>query len=323
LFGPILFLGIAFSIYRQLQHQENLAAKWQSMLSSLEGASSWQLYTVVVLMLVNWSIESIKWQVLLAHLHRISFLQSVRSVISGIAFTMITPNRMGEFIGRIFYVPDGSRIRAATLTIVGNASQLIVTLLAGSISLMVLYGYLSDHKNGLQGFSILWLDAFLAVSIISTLILSLFYFKINWLTKIIDNIPQFSKYAFFIQPLEEVGNKELLQILLWSAFRYLIFVLQYWLIFRLFNVDVLAWQLISSTGVLFLVLAVVPTIALAELGIRSKASIALFSIFSSNTLGILAATAAIWFINIIFPAVAGSLFVLGVKLFGKDQQHTL
>lgn len=94
---------------------------------------------------------------------------------------------------------------------------------------------------------------------------------------------------------------------------------QYWLIFKLFDVQLLPWQVISAVTVLFLILAVVPTIALAELGIRSKASIALFSIFSTNTLGILMATAAIWLINIIFPAVAGSLFVAGVKLFGKEQ----
>ena len=136
--------------------------------------------------------------------------------------------------------------------------------------------------------------------------------------KIIDKIPQFAKYAYYIQPLEEVGSAELVKILLLSMLRYAVFVFQYWLIFKLFEVDLLSWQVVSSVSVLFLVLAVVPTIALAELGIRSKASIALFTLFSTNTLGILVATATIWLINIIFPAVAGSLFVLSVKLFGKE-----
>ena len=268
-------------------------------------------------MILNWSIESRKWQVLLSHIIDIPFIRAFRSVVSGVAFTMITPNRMGEFVGRVFYVPDGKRIRAAALTLVGSASQLIVTLFGGALGLLVLRGYLINHTNQLQGLSIFWLNALFTGTAFILAIILLFYFRISWLMKIIDKIPQFANYAYYIQPLEEVGTAELVKILLLSVMRYVVFVLQYWLIFKLFNVELLTWQLLSLVSVLFLILAVVPTIALAELGIRSKASIALFSIFSTNTLGILVATGAIWLINIIFPAIAGSLFVLGVKLFGK------
>jgi MFS family permease len=318
LIGPLLFIGISFSIYRQLVHHDNLSGNWENIRLSLQTAGASQLVIITILMLVNWSIESIKWQVLLNHLVRIRFLQAFRSVISGLAFTMITPNRMGEFIGRVFYVPDGSRIRAVALTIISSASQLIITLFAGSIGLFVLHRFFTDHQNGLQGLSILWLNALLAGSIFAMLVILFFYFRISWLTKIIDKIPQFSRYAYFIEPLEKLGTRELLNILSLSAVRYIVFVLQYWLIFKLFDVQLLPWQAISAVTVLFLVLAVVPTIALAELGIRTKASLALFSMFSSNGLGILMATAAIWLINIILPAVAGSLFVFGVKLFGKE-----
>jgi hypothetical protein len=316
--GPVLFIGIALSIYRQIQHQPNAAEKWHAILNSLDGPQSWRLYGALVLMLLNWGIESLKWQVLLSHLLKMPFIRAFRSVVSGVAFTMITPNRMGEFIGRVFYVPDGNRIRAAALTLVGSASQLIITLFGGAIGLLVLRHYLISHTTQLQGVSILWLNGLFAGTVFILLIILLFYFRISWLIKIIDKIPQFSGYAYYIQPLEEVGTRELSKILLFSGLRYSVFIIQYWLLFKLFNVQVLSWQLISAVTVLFLVLAVVPTIALAELGIRSKASIALFSIFSTNTIGILAATAAIWLINIIFPAIAGSLFVLGVKLFGKE-----
>lgn len=318
LFGPVLFIGIALSIYRQIQHQPDANANWRNIVYSLKGPGSWCLYAVIFLMLVNWGIESLKWKVLLKHILRISFIESFRSVISGVAFTMITPNRMGEFIGRVFYVPDGNRIRAAALTLVGSASQLIITLLCGSIGLLILRDYLHGHTTELQGLSVLWLNGLLAGTVFILVLIILFYFRISWLIKIIDKIPQFSKYAYYIQPLEEVKLPELTKILVLSALRYIVFVMQYWLLFKLFNVQLLSWQLISVVAVLFLVLAVVPTIALAELGIRSKASIALFSIFSTNTVGILAATAAIWLINIIFPAIGGSLFVIGVKLFGKE-----
>ena len=71
---------------------------------------------------------------------------------------------------------------------------------------------------------------------------------------------------------------------------------------------------------MFLALAIVPTIALAELGIRGKLSIYLFGLFSTNTLGIILTASTIWLINLIVPALAGSLFMVGIKLFKKEEK---
>jgi hypothetical protein len=66
---------------------------------------------------------------------------------------------------------------------------------------------------------------------------------------------------------------------------------------------------------MFLALAIIPTIALAELGVRGKLSIFLFGMFSTNTLGIVLTASTIWLINLVVPALAGSLFILGIKIF--------
>ncbi len=70
-----------------------------------------------------------------------------------------------------------------------------------------------------------------------------------------------------------------------------------------------------ATTVLFLVLAIVPTIPIADLGIRGEVCIQLFGLLSSNTAGIAFTAATIWIVNLIIPALAGSLFILGIKLF--------
>jgi hypothetical protein len=316
--GPLLFVVIGLSIYRQVQGQKDATQHWATIRASLEGTQRWRLFAVMALMLFNWGIESLKWKLLLKHILNISYFRAFKSVISGVAFTMITPNRTGEFIGRVFYVPDGSRIRAAALTLVGSASQMIITLSAGGTGLFVLRNYLSKHTDQLQGLSLYWLNGLLYGTGVCLCLALLFYFRISWLMKIIEKIPPFTKYAYHIKPLEEVESKELFTILFLSVLRFSVFIAQYWLLFTLFDVGLTTWQSVSTVSVLFLVLAIVPTIALAELGIRTKASLALFSIFSTNTIGILVATASVWLINIIFPAIAGSLFVLGIKLFRKD-----
>jgi len=68
-------------------------------------------------------------------------------------------------------------------------------------------------------------------------------------------------------------------------------------------------------SVIFLVLAIIPTFAIAELGLRGKVSLKLLELFSANSLGISIATATIWLINLVVPAIAGSLLIVSIKIF--------
>ena len=72
---------------------------------------------------------------------------------------------------------------------------------------------------------------------------------------------------------------------------------------------------VFTTCVLFLVLAILPTIPFADVGLRSEAGLQLFGIISVNTLGIVATATGIWLVNLIIPSIFGSLFMLGVRIF--------
>ena len=316
--GPLLFIFIGISIYRQVQAQPNLDAQLKSIVASINGPKWWMLPASIFLMFANWGLESVKWQKLASHVKPISFWNAFRSVIAGVSFTMLTPNRMGEFLGRALYFPDGSRVRAATLTLVGSLSQLIVTFITGIAGLVYLKFFLAHQAPGTHEFSVFLLNVLLYGTAMLIIIGLLLYFNIAWVIKALEKIPPISKYAYFIHLIGELKPLELIKILLLSAMRFMVFLMQYLLLFGFFGVSVSAGQLIAGTCVLFLMLAAIPTIALAELGIRGKASIFVYGLFTTNVLGILATTASIWFINIIFPALAGSLLLLGIKLFKKS-----
>jgi hypothetical protein len=65
-------------------------------------------------------------------------------------------------------------------------------------------------------------------------------------------------------------------------------------------------------------MAVIPTLTfLTELGLRWGASIQVIQFFSANTVGIFAASFAIWLINLIIPALIGSLLILRIRIFSK------
>ena len=135
LIGPLLFVLLAWSLYNQVVHQPDLGERWRQI------KNSWQQYPfwiVFVLMFVNWGIEARKWQLLMLPLERFSLLKSFKAVLAGCSITMLTPNRIGEYGGRIMYVQEQHRLRAISLTILGSISQLTITMLMGTVGLLVL-----------------------------------------------------------------------------------------------------------------------------------------------------------------------------------------
>ena len=66
-----------------------------------------------------------------------------------------------------------------------------------------------------------------------------------------------------------------------------------------------------------LVVSVIPTIAITEIGIRGSVAVFLFGLLSSNIVGILSATFVMWVINLLLPALLGTLFIFTLKFFRK------
>jgi hypothetical protein len=265
----------------------------------------------VLLMLLNWSLEALKWQQLVNHLMPIRWSKALLGVLAGVSFTMLTPNRMGEFLGRLLYMPDGSRMKAAMLTAMSSMSQLMVTMAAGIAGVW----YLQQNNNA--QWPVLLTNVLLYGSLLMLLLTTVIYFNAGGIIRLVEKWPPFSKYATFIHAVGEINSWELLKILSIAALRYVVFLVQYGLVFSALDIEIGWINLVAGTAAMFLMLAVIPSVSLAELGIRGKISLYVFGIFSANSLGILVASGVIWLINIILPALAGSLILLGVKLFGK------
>jgi Lysylphosphatidylglycerol synthase TM region len=314
--GPLLFVWVSYSIYRQVQQQTGLEKSWQHIRQSFNSGMVWNLVAVILLMVANWSIETVKWKLAVQKIQQVGFFTAFKAVLSGVSFSVTTPNRVGEYLGRVLYMNEGNRMKAISLTITGSISQLIVTLLMGFAGLIILR---SPIENS-QMISSLWMEVMLYGVFAVTVILTLFYFRLSWLVKWIDRLPGAKKYAWLIETLEDFNATLLLQMLSLSALRFLVFIVQYYLLFRLFDVDVSLWHCWSAVSVSFLVMAVIPTIALfTDLGLRGKVSLKLMGLFSGNSLGISLTAVSIWFINLIIPALAGSLLILGIKRIFKNK----
>jgi hypothetical protein len=272
---------------------------------------------VVALMIVNWSIEAYKWKIAVKKIQEVEFFKAFRAVLSGVSFSVSTPNRVGEYLGRVLYMDAGNKLKSISITIVGSISQLIITLLMGGIGLIVLQSKIEE----VHLISPIWLEVIIYGVIAVLVILTLFYYRLSWIIKWVDRLPGSRRFAYLVNALEDFDATLLTRLLSLSLLRFIVFIVQYYLLFRLFDVQVLWWQGFWSVSVSFLVMAVIPTFAIAELGLRGRIGLILTGLFSSNKAGIIFATAGIWLINLIIPAIAGSLLILSIKKIYKDKDE--
>ncbi len=317
--APLLGAWLFYSLYKQIKGQPDLQQSIDLIKQAPYGAQAWKFWFVISLVFVNWGLEARKWQVLLRTLQPINFFTAYKSVLSGVTLSINTPNRIGEYGGRILYVQEGKRIKAISLSIAGSISQLIITLFMGCCGLVYIIFYQNDNHTLVMGLPVFWLKTLLFLSSSATAITLLFYFRLSWLIKLIEKIPAAAKYVQYINVLDNFNAKLLLRLLYLSLFRYVVFVIQYILLLQVLDVSILWLNGFWIISILFLVLAIVPSFAIADLGIRGKFSTELLSFYSTNTVGIIGTTFGIWFINLFIPALAGSLLILGIKFF-KDKQ---
>ena len=310
--GPILAVWLFYSLYRQVKDQPDLDTAITLIKLAPFGVNAWKFWLVIVLVFVNWGLEARKWQLLIKAIQPMSFIRSFKAVLCGVTFSLNLPNRMGEYAGRVLFVEEGNRLRSASLSVAGSMAQLIITMLMGCLGLAWLV--FSKYEAGtVMGLSAFWLKIFLCGSIVGTLLMLLFFFRLNWLVHLVEKLPYAKRISKYIDVLETFDAKILLRLLSLSLLRYLVFILQYIFTLQIMQVEQNYWQSFWIVTVMFWILAIIPTIAIAELGIRGTVAKTLFA-YSKNMIGVLAVTFGIWFINLFIPALIGSLLILGIKI---------
>ncbi len=314
--GPALFIVLSLLIYNKIKQQYKWADIKTIFLNAFSRGNRGLLISLFLLMIVNWTLEAAKWRLLMKPVQSVSLLTACKAILSGLSFSMFIPTAAGEYAGRTLYMNEGNRLRSLSLNVVGSISQLLITLMAGSIGLL----YLKDDliKTGTSGSSlnIIWFDGLLYAVIAAALVFGLIYFGLGFFTRWFMKIPFIQKHIVFVQSLEAFKLPQLTQILLLSLLRYSVFIVQYIIVLQLFDVTVFWLQAAFATSVLLLILSAIPSVPnIAELGVRGEVSRQLFGVLSANTAGIVFSAALIWIVNLILPAILGSLFLTGIKIF--------
>lgn len=258
------------------------------------------LAACILLMPVNWIIETIKWRMIVRTLTGdFSFRKAFKSVFAGVAFGNLAPGRATEFAGKIIFVPQQFRVHASYLHFVSGASQLSITILAGLMA--VAFKGIPDKDNT---FLTIVTFGFIPVVLGASL---LFFFNPRWFFQRLRKIKMIRKRA---EGEVSVERKVQFQIFALSAVRYLVFAIQFLLIAGIFFSEKNFSVIVPGVCLYYLFSSVVPMFSVIEPFMRGGIAVIVFGKVEPNSINVFISSTAIWLINIVIPSVAGYLFFL-------------
>lgn len=304
----ILVLAFVF-IFQKLSNNRNIS-DFRSLASSLNSLNVWIVVgTLLLLMLLNWFLEALKWKYLLNGVERISTWKAIESVFCGLTWAIFTPNRIGEFGGRVFFLSPRKRIIGVVSMSVGAIGQMVVTNVFGALALLWFVSSFME-LNILIKFGLAFV-----VAIFCSFFL-LFYFNIQWIDGLLSRIKFIKPYRRFFSILAKYKTADLVTVLTYCLSRFVVFSTQYCLVIYLLIPDIPIYPMVMILFILFFIQSALPSLDLLDVGVRASTATYFFAFITSHELAIMAATACIWIINLIIPAILGSIFVLKLKFFG-------
>lgn len=302
-----MFALAGLYLWRQLHADESTSA-----LGWLHDGAAWTvgLLPIGLLMLVNWGLEAAKWRLLMRPVEALAAPRAFLAVLAGTSISLITPNRTGEFVGRVLFIRPEARIEAAAFTVLGSIAQALMTFLAGAIGLLALVA--GHHPLPLQEG---WTIGLLAsVTVAFTAAAAVLFLFPGLLRHLFDLLPALRRFDARFRPLQEQPRARLLAVLGLSALRYAVFIGQGVLAFGLFAPEVPAGHVVLAMPVVYLLATLVPTVMLTDLGVRGSVAVFMFAPLGGAAAGVLSATSVVWTINVLLPALCGALVLLVARI---------
>lgn len=261
------------------------------------------IFSIAVCLLlipVNWGIESYKWQLITKPVEKISFKRASQSVYSGICLGNLAPGRATEFLAKIIFFKAENRAQITVLHFVNGMFQLSITYLLGFFALAYTIKRFGENN--------VWI-AYTAISSAAAIIL-IFILCIWKIDRVLNFISDRISKDRSVEKLHyKFKTSALIQLFGFSLIRYAVFFFQMALLINLFSME-FSVSIALGIALYFLITTSIPMISFLEGPIRAAVALIVFRDMGISGTALALASVTVWLVNIIIPSIAGYFILL-------------
>jgi uncharacterized membrane protein YbhN (UPF0104 family) len=311
-------LALLYVGWKLYERQDEMERMW---VSGWGGFRIGMLVLVSVMMLLNYALEAQKWRLILKPFYEVMpLVRAMVAVFAGMAAGIFTPNRIGEYAGRILFLKEGKRVEAIVATFVDRICQLMVTLVTGFAA----FGVLIWNDAGLA--SELLKDPgvrllFVIVASAMTVTIGLFLLApgrlAGWMPGSWNKAGWVRKMRFAMQHLPWPLVRRVLAL---SFLRYAVFSTQYVILMLAFGYTLSDGILAAycMVALIFLGKSVLPVMGIFELGVRESVAILVMSYYGVDAVCAFSSTFLLYMVNILLPTLLGVFALQGIRGQGPE-----
>ena len=256
---------------------------------------------ILLLALLNWNGEAQKFKLLISSEVKLRNIRAFLTILGGMAISNFTPARTGEYIGRGLLLKKIHPIKVVIATIAGNLTQVLMTYSLGLVCVSWVLMYTDILGTWSEGSKL----GYVAAMFVLIIALVLNARKIVAFIK--PRLPE--KLAETLNIVNTYDRGLYRKVVALAFGRYVVFAVQFYLLLQMFSGFALPLGALVLVPVAYLMQSVVPVPAISDVGVRVFVSQLLFGSYLGEQ-SILLAVSSLWFINLILPGLAGTVYLL-------------
>lgn len=285
--------------------------EWGEIVAAARRAEAVWIAAAVLLLPANVGLEAYRWHRLVRRLApEVRFAETLAAVLSGYPLGLATPGRLGDYVGRAFYLRHADKWALAALTFAERMATLAVTLAVG---LVALGPFLLAHTALPSGVVAAGLGVgALAVAVFVWLMLHPRAAR-RWLSRLLP-----VRFAPRLDVLGAFDRRDARSLLALSALRYGVFSAQFVCLVLAFAPATSLAAAAMGVVLVFFAKSAIPSFTLADLGIREGAAVFFLGALGVGGAAAFNAAFLLFCVNIVGPSLVGLPFILKLR-FAEDE----
>lgn len=289
-----LSILIGFILYKQLQKIDF------NDLNQIKIHSISYLIFAFLLIPINWGIEFIKWKITVNKIIQPkTSISLINSFFAGLVTGTITPNMLGNFVGRLYYFKRSYRPLIILTTFFTNYTQFFASMFFGAVSILIL----NKSAIGELGLTI---KALICFTLFFLFLIGLFFEKFP--------IYKFQKYTSLkiLKERLKTFKHYKVSIFILSLTRHFIFSIQFLFLIKSlschfeFHNILWIWQIYFWT-------TLIPSLWFGKLFIRESVALVILTSVGLNEITVLISSISLWIMNLGLP----SILAIGITNMNK------
>jgi len=262
------------------------------------------LICAMLLMPLNWFLESLKWYWVMNSFSKLNILKAVQSVLIGVSFGIFTPARLGEYAGRTLAVEQDRNMESLYATFLCSVSQNVINIILGILFFSSVAFQWQNNFNH---------NVFLVFNLFLVLVGLLLYFNIKKLALFLSRFRITKRFIGDIKNYK-FENRTQFKLLIFSLFRYAIYLGQFILVLKFYDLNTGFGNYLHGISGIYLIQSTIPIPPVLDLFARVGIAVLLFDFGKMEPVNVILSSLTLWVINLILPSLIGLVLLMKINI---------